>query len=276
MLTATVLALASAFCHASWNLIIKVSGNRDAATTTMFMLGGVIALPILVAVGVPEARAWPFLVAGAVVQVVYAYGLSRAYTFGDYSFAYPIARGSGSLLVAIGGTVLLGDHLAPLAWAGIGIVALSMLLLVRRGATAQAIRWALFTGVVICTYQLFDAVGTRRSSSGLSYGLAVAVMVGLAMACSTLVRGMGSAVVVEVRGFGGRLLAAAVLMVAAYTMVLIAFHDAPVGYVSVLRESSVVVGAALGWLFLREGFGRYRVVSTVVMVTGMALLIAGG
>ena len=65
-------------------------------------------------------------------------------------------------------------------------------------------------------------------------------------------------------------------MTGAYTMVLVAYQHAPVGYVSVLRESSVLVGALLGWLFLREAFGRYRLTSSMVMILGMALLIAGG
>ncbi len=276
MLTATILALTSAVCHAIWNLIVKVSGDRDSATMATFAFAGVVALPVLVVVGLPETRAWPFLISGAVVQVGYAYALSRAYTHGDYSLAYPVARGSGSLLVAIGGTILLGDHLAPLAWVGVAVVAFSLLLLVRRGATRTSMEWALLTGLLICTYQLIDAAGTRRSSSGLAYGLTVAVCVSIAVSTSALVRGKVPAVVAEVRQYGGRLVAAGALMVSAYTMVLIAFHDAPVGYVSVLRESSVLVGALLGWLFLREGFGRYRVVSAMVMVLGMGLLVAGG
>ena len=141
MLTATILALASAVCHATWNLIVKVSGDRDSATLATFAFGGLVVLPVLLFVGLPESRTWPYLVAGAIVQVGYAFGLSRAYTHGDYSFAYPVARGSGSLLVAIGGTALLGDHLNPLAWAGVAVVAFSLLLLVRRGAT-RARRWS--------------------------------------------------------------------------------------------------------------------------------------
>ena len=41
-------------------------------------------------------------------------------------------------------------------------------------------------------------------------------------------------------------------------MVLAAVRLAPVGYVAALRESSVVLGALAGWLFLHERMGRAR------------------
>jgi drug/metabolite transporter (DMT)-like permease len=268
--------LGSAAAHATWNLIIEVSGDRDAATLATWCIGGLVAVPVLCVVGPPEAAAWPFLLGGATVQVLYAYGLSRAYTHGDFSLAYPIARGSGALLVALGGTLFFGDHLGGIAWLGIAVVAASLLLLVRRGATLASFEWALYTGAVICAYQLLDAAGTRRSSSGVSYGMAVAVTVAVTVSVAGLVRGKGPAVVAELRTYGGRILPAGVLMTGAYTMVLVAFHDAPIGYVSVLREASVVVGALLGWLFLKEGLGRYRVASSLVMVAGLALLVIGG
>ena len=101
MLTATLLALASAVCHATWSLIVKVSGDRDAATMATWLIGGLVALPVLVIVGLPDVAAWPYLGAAALIQILYAFGLSRAYTHGDFSLAYPVARGSGALLVAL-------------------------------------------------------------------------------------------------------------------------------------------------------------------------------
>jgi drug/metabolite transporter (DMT)-like permease len=56
-------------------------------------------------------------------------------------------------------------------------------------------------------------------------------------------------------------------------MVLAAVRLAPVGYVAALRESSVVLGAAAGWLLLHERLGRVRVVSSLVVAAGLVLLI---
>ncbi len=275
MLAATLLALGSALAHAVWNLILKVCDDRDAAAIAGNLIAGFVAIPVLVVVGLPEVETWKFLVAGALVQILYIYGLAAAYTHGDFSLAYPVARGSGALIVAVVGTVLLGDHLHPLAWVGVVIVAFSLSMLVGRGTSWGSIQWALFTGVMIGTYQSFDAAGTRLASSGLAYGFTVAVAVSVSVNVAGLARGKGPAVVAELRKFPGRLAVAGVLMPTAYTMVLVAFRMAPIGFVSVLREASVVIGALLGWLFLREGFGRYRVASSLVMVAGMAVLVAG-
>ncbi len=276
VLTATLLALGSALGHAIWNLIIKVCDDRDAAALAGNLIGGLISIPILIVVGPPELGVWKFIVGGALIQIFYVYGLAAAYTHGDFSLAYPVARGTGALLVALIGTVALGDHLAPIAWAGVAVVALSLLMLMGRGTTFTSIRWALFTGLMISGYQAVDAMGTRRATSGLAYGYAVAVAVSVTVNVAGLARGKAPAVVRELRRYPVRLLAAGILMPTAYTMVLVAFRDAPIGYVSVLRESSVLIGAVLGWLFLREGLGRYRVASAGVMIAGMALLISGG
>ena len=60
----------------------------------------------------------------------------------------------------------------------------------------------------------------------------------------------------------------------AYSMVLAAGRLAPVGYVAALRESSVVLGAAAGWLLLNERLGRARLISAAVVAAGLVLLVA--
>ena len=60
---------------------------------------------------------------------------------------------------------------------------------------------------------------------------------------------------------------------AAYGLVLFAVRWAPVGYVTALRESSVVLAAIAGWRILAEGFGRARLASASVVVSGLVLLV---
>lgn len=275
VLAATLLAVGSALGHAVWNLILKVCDDRDAAALAGNLIGGAISVPILLLVGPPALEVWTFVIGGALIQIFYVYGLAASYTHGDFSLAYPVARGTGALVVAVAGSIWLGDHLSGLAWAGVAVVGVSLLMLLGRGTTFGSIRWAVFTGLMISGYQVVDAIGTRRATSGLAYGFAVAVAVSLSVNLVGLARGKGPAVVRELRKYPVRLGVAGVLMPTAYTMVLIAFREAPVGYVSVLRESSVLIGALLGWLFLKEGLGHWRVASAMVMVAGMALLISG-
>ena len=59
-----------------------------------------------------SAEGWPFVVATIVIHAVYFVLLGRAYEHGDLSLVYPIARGTGPLLVPLFAVPLLGERLS--------------------------------------------------------------------------------------------------------------------------------------------------------------------
>lgn len=120
MLAATLLALAAAVLHASWNLWVKQSGDRWIALWGQTTAGGILCAIILLFTGWPTNLAWWTVVASAVIHVVYVFTLARAYNIGDFSVTYPIARGAGALLAAIGGVLFLSDQLSALTFLEIG------------------------------------------------------------------------------------------------------------------------------------------------------------
>src|SRR5829696_9058924 len=132
MALATVLALMAAVLHAGWNLLVKTSSDRFLAAWGQFLFGGLVFLPLLVAVGgVPNLdEVWPYLIVSSVVHVGYLVALVQAYHHGDFSLSYPLARGSGALGAALAGVILLGDDLDPWAWLAIAVVILGLVALV--------------------------------------------------------------------------------------------------------------------------------------------------
>ena len=276
MVIATVLALGSAGLHAWWNLIAKTSSDRDTALWAQWLTGAVVALPILLLVGLPDRAAWPFLAVSCLLQLAYVTGLAQAYHHGDFSFAYPLARGSGALLAALGGVVVLGDTLHPVAWLGVAVVAGGLGSLAGRGAGRTSLAWAMITGAIIGVYSLVDAAGARHAGSGIAYGLSLQVLAAVTVSASGVARGRTPKLVALLRAEFWRYVLAGVLVTAAYTMVLVAFRRAPVGYVSILRESSVILGALMGWIVLREHLGRRRLVCSAVVAVGLAVLVVGG
>ena len=273
MLAATLLALASALLHASWNLLVKTAGDRGQAAWGQFAFGGLLALPVLLVIGWPDAVAYKFLIASALVHVAYVTGLALAYTHGDFSLAYPLARGGGAMLAALGGALLLGDVLGAGQWVAIAIVGGGLISLVGLGATRASVGWALFTACAIATYTLIDAQGARSTTSAVPYGFALMVFAGAAITITNVARGKGPAFRAALPTQWWRWLLGGAAITVAYTMVLAAIRLAPVGYVTMLRESSVVLGALAGWLFLHERMGRHRVVSSCVIAAGLVLLI---
>jgi drug/metabolite transporter (DMT)-like permease len=274
VLGATVLALTSAALHASWNLLVKTAPARDLMAWGQFVLGGLLVVPVLVVLGWPEPATWPYLAASAVVHVGYVTGLVQAYTHGDFSLAYPLARGAGALLAAVGGALLLGDGLSAAAWAAVVVVGGGLASLGGRRASSEAIGWALFTAACIATYTLIDARGARTADSGVVYGLATMPCIAVSLTIAGVARGRGQAFVGALRTDWRTWALAGLGLCAAYTLVLVAIRQAPVGYVAVLRESSVVFGALLGWLLLHEALGGRRLVSSVVILVGLVGLVA--
>jgi drug/metabolite transporter (DMT)-like permease len=205
----------------------------------------------------------------------YAEGLAAAYTHGDLSATYPVARGGGALLAAVGGVVLLGDHLPAPAWCALALVGLGLISIRGRGGS-DGLGWAVFTAVCIAVYTLIDAHGARVSDSGIRYGLATIPGAAFGISASSLVRGRGPALRATWSGEWRRWAVGGACTATAYTLVLAAVRLAPVGYVTALRESSVILGALAGWLVLHEAMGAKRLVSAGVILCGLVALVAVG
>lgn len=273
MLAATLLALTSAALHASWNLFVKTSDDRDLAAWGQFLFAGIGVLPVLLVLGWPSAVAYPYLIASALIHVAYITALVQAYHHGDFSFAYPLARGGGAMLAALGGVLFLGDVLQPGSWLAIAIVAGGLLSLVRKGTTAASIGWAAFTALCIASYTLVDSAGSRASEEAVRYGFALMPFAAVTISAANIARGRWYPFAATLRTMWWRYAVAGAFLTVAYTLVLVAVQSAPVGYVTMLRESSIVMGAFAGWLLLHEKLGRHRLVSSLIIVSGLVLLI---
>ncbi len=282
MVAATMLALAAAALHAGWNLIVKTSADRELAAWGQFAAGAVLFSPLLVVYGLPPGAAWTFLVISGLIHLVYVEGLVRAYHHGDFSFAYPIARGGGALVGAVLGAMVLDDNLDLWAWCALGVVAVGLISFVRPGVTAASVGWAVFTAAVIGIYTAVDTAGVRRSGMGagdrFAYGVALTVCSALALTAVGLARGRGGEFVAMVRSRWPLVLLSGTCLTGAYSLVLVAvsIDGVDLGYVATLRESSVVLGALVGWLFLKEKLGAGRLASSIVVLAGMIWLISVG
>jgi drug/metabolite transporter (DMT)-like permease len=273
VLTATLLAVGSAVVHAGWNLLIKTSDDRELAGWGVFGAGGLLGGAALLVVGGPGWEAFPYLAGTALVHVAYAEALVLAYHHGDFSLAYPIARGGGAVLAAVAAVVFLDDRLPAPAWLAIGVAATGLVLL-SNGSSGRAAGLAAMTAACIATYTLIDSAGSRAVDSGLAYGLAACAAAGFGVTATNLLRPARRARVPKLLAGWRRHLAGGAATLTAYTMVLVAVRRAPVGYVTMLRESSVVIGPLLGWFVLNEPLGRRRAAPAGIVLTGLVLLVA--
>lgn len=272
---ATVLFAAA--CHAAWNAAIK-GGPDPLSVTVLISLGAaVVSLAALPIVGLPDAPAWPWIVASVLIHLVYFAALIESYRVGDMGQVYPLARGSAPLMTAAVSVLAVGELLAPAGWAGIALLASGVLLLSLRGGRdltrldGRAVGFALFTALTICAYSVVDGVGARRAGSAHAYSAALFAGIGPVMlAYAAVRRGRGGLAALRRRWPIG--LAGGALQLGSYGIAIWAMTLAPIAMVAALRETSVLFGSVIAVVFLKEPLRAGRVVAALVVVAGLALM----
>lgn len=271
--------LFAAACHVGWNALVKV-GLDPLATTTLISIGSAaVALAALPFVGTPDPASWPCIAASAVIHLFYFAALIESYRTGDLGQVYPIARGAAPLMTAAVATVFVGEHLSPLGWTGIAVLVSGVFLLSARGGRdlaqfdRRAVGFALLTAVAICAYSVVDGSGARLSGNPAAYTLWMFVSNALVLVPYALIRGGGSSSLTKaLQLFWGRALIGGGLQVLSYGIVLWAMTLAPIAIVAALRETSVLFGAAIAVIVLKEPLRAVRVAAAVLIVGGLLLI----
>ncbi len=279
------LLLAAALMHATWNALLKADRSDRLATFGVIMttgtVMGLVAAPFLPMVAF---AAWKFLALSVMVHVAYYTFLLKAYSYGDLSHTYPIARGLGPLLVALVSGQLIGEHLRTQDILGVlllsgGLVTLAIPLngktLMPGGKHGMATLFAVLTGGTIAAYIIADGMGVRVAGPDFAHRLAyiawLCILEGpwlLLLAMVLRPRTIWS----HLRRYWWRGAIGGVIASTGYGIAIYALVLGPMAHVAALRETSVLFGALMGTLLLGEPFGLRRVVAAAVIVVGLVLM----
>jgi phosphonate utilization associated putative membrane protein len=278
--------LFGALLHASWNALIKSGNDKSLDTALIHVMGCVVAIPLLLAVGLPAAAAWPWLAASLVIHIGYYIALAGAYKHGDLGFTYPIMRGLGPLLVAlilgISGGAIIDEKLSLATIVGVAGISSGVLLVglshVSGGDHRRALRYALLNACIIAVYTIVDGIGVRASGNALQYVALLFLLDGLPYFLLVMHRrgkAERPAAWAHMRKRWPLALLGTLASLASYAIALWAMTRAPVAAVAALRETSVLFAALLGTRLLKEPFGARRAAGTLCIVGGvMALRLA--
>jgi drug/metabolite transporter (DMT)-like permease len=274
-LFALLLALLAAVMHAVWNLLVKRSGDQLVAGWTVIAGAAVLALPILAINGMPARSVWDLILLSTVIQVGYVLMLTAAYRIGDLSFVYPLARGTSPVLVALAGVTFLGDEISPVGWAGVGLVTAALVILAWRRVDRSGLGFAIATGFLIAAYTSIDAAAVREAGEALSVIGAEFVLLALALGIVVLVL-RGPAAMMGMFRMDWRSAAIGGFATGtAYLLVMIAALSAPVGLVSGVRETSVLIAVVASRLLLHEDVSRSQIWTVATATLGIALIAIG-
>lgn len=234
-----------------------------------------IALPVALWAGNLPQNMWLLLAGFALLSFVNQLTLVISYELSDFSHAYPVARGVVPLAMAVLGVVYLGDRLKAPAALGILLITVGILALAAgRGMSSHGWRAAAFTGLTTIIYNLVAAYGMRETDDVLAFLAWLFVTDGVFLPAYFFLRFRDRATLRLQTAWpiGWR---AGLLTLVSFVTWSYAVRLAPVGMVSAIRESSVLIALALAAMMLKERMDRWRIGAGLLIVAGAAAIVAG-
>lgn len=279
-LFALTLVLAAALMHATWNLLAKRASGGATFVWLFSALAGAIYAPFVVALLIVQrphidASMLPFLIGSPILNLAYFLLLQRSYRSGDLSLVYPLARGSGPLIITIVAIILFGERPTPLALAGTVLIVVGVAILASTpgalwdAGTRQVLAFGLLTGLSIALYTLWDKYAVGGAVLVPPLFLDWAIYSGQAILLAPFALRRWERVRVEWSKHRREALGVAVLSPLSYVLVLSALVFTPVSYVAPAREISILIGVVMGTRLLAEGYGPRRLVAAGAMVVGV-------
>lgn len=288
----------SSFIHAGWNYMAKTipAGNAVFVWWIAFLVA-ILYMPVVawyvfyynIQLSILQIG---FLAATAIIHLFYFLCLQYGYQKSDLSVVYPIARGTGPMLSTLGAVWFLNEYLSEGTLAGLLFVLVGIFLVSGlplpfvskqhnstlplpdssyRIKLQAGIFYGLLTGLLIAAYTLLDAYAVRQLKIPIllveyvSHPFRVLMLLPLML--------FRPQEVVELwQKYAVKLCIIALICPLPFILVLYALQYAPVGYVAPAREFSIVIGVFLGTKLLAEKNMYRRLVGSIIIILGIALL----
>ncbi|SMX49605.1 EamA family transporter [Maliponia aquimaris] len=283
---ALALALLAAFLHAVFGALQK--GRHDPWLTRGAIDSWLVLLsfPMLFLVPVPEPHMWPIFAGAIVIHFAYKVMQAMAYTRGAYTVVYPVVRGTGPLFAVIGAWLIFGETFTPTQVFGLGVLLAGIFglavynlvfLETARDTLRPALAYAVVTGVFVALYTTYDAYGIRATADPFTFlawfFFLTAFDFPLLLGLTSLRHRLSG---MPLRPLLLRGMLGAVIAYGSFGSVMLATRLDKVGEAAVLRETSTVFAALIGWLVLRETVGPRRITLMCLIALGAVIVELGG
>ena len=283
---ALALAVMAALLHAVFGALQK--GRHDPWLTrgAIDASYGLMAAPFaLFVVPWPEPHMWAIFAAVWVIHITYKCLQAWAYTKGSYTVVYPVVRGTGPLFTVIGAYILFAETFTLVQWMGVGTLLAGIFGLAaynlrylenERDTLHLALGLAVLTGLFVALYTTYDAYGIRATANPFTFLAWFFMIDGIAMPPIAYARWRRMAqppalAPLMLRGVVGGFVA-----FLSFGSIMLATRLDKVGEAAVLRETSTVFAAIIGWLVLKETVGPRRIALMALIALGAVIVEMGG
>ncbi len=282
---AVTLTLMAAFSHAVFGALQK--GRHDPWLTrgAIDISYALMAAPFaLFVVPWPQPQLWPILAATFVIHVGYKLAQAQTYMLGSYTVVYPVVRGTAPLFTIIGASIFFGERYAPLQWVGVAVLLAGIYGLgaynlrywqAGRALLKPALAMAVLTGMFVALYTTWDAHAIRSALDPFTFLAWFFLIDGLFMPVIAALRYRQMAYPPALGPLMRRGVLGALIALFSFGSIMLATRIDDVGQAAVLRETSVVFAALIGWLMLGEKVGRTRLALMGLIAAGAVIVEMG-
>ncbi|MDO9524128.1 MAG: DMT family transporter [Gemmobacter sp.] len=283
--TALWLALLAALFHAVFGALQKGRFGPWATRGAIDAAYCVIAAPFaFFVVPWPEPHMWLIFAGALVLHTSYKILQAMAYQRGAYTVVYPVVRGTGPLFAVLVALVVFNESFSLGQWLGLGLLVAGIFGLaaynlrhvtVDRDTLVPALGLAFLTGIFVAAYTTYDAYGIRATADPFTFLAWFFLLDGLLMPLVALphLRRVARADVLALMGKG---VLGAMVAYISFGSILLATRIGNVGEAAVLRETSTVFAAAIGWFILGESTGPRRVALMGMIAAGAVIVKLAG
>ena len=280
------LALLAAFLHAVFGALQKGRHDPWLSRGAIDASSGLAMVPLVIfVVPIPEPRLWPIFLVIFFIHFIYKLLQAFAYSKGSFTVVYPVVRGTSPIFTVFGAYILFGETFSSIQWLGIllllmGIFGLALYNLIyleqSRETLPAALVFAVCTGSVVAIYTTFDAYGIRLAIDPLAFIVWFFLFDSLSITPYAIYRWFNlkdrpNLFPLAIRGAAGGIVA-----FFSFGSIMLATRLDKVGEAAVLRETSTVFAAIIGWVFLKETVGPRRVLLMALIAFGAVVVELGG
>ncbi len=276
----------AAILHAAFGALQKGKYDPWLTRGAIDLSYGGIAAPIaFFVVPWPEPHMWPIFLGAFVIHLGYKLLLANAYSKGAYTVVYPVVRGTGPLFAVIGAYLIFGETFNAVQWLGVatlvsGIFGLAIynyiFLEAERDTLGSALALAFITGCFVALYTTYDAYGIRATADPFTFLAWFFFFDGLVFPFIALRRYRRMEHPPPIRPLLLRGLVGGLIAYASFGGIMLATRLDKVGEAAVLRETSAVFAAFIGWIFLKETVGPRRIALMALIALGAVIVEVGG
>ncbi|MFV0292916.1 MAG: EamA family transporter [Paracoccus sp. (in: a-proteobacteria)] len=278
------LALSAALLHAIFGALQKGRHDPWVSRAAIDLSVLILSLPVvLFLVPWPDPHMWPIFAGVMVIHTGYKLAQAMTYQRGAYTVVYPVVRGTGPLVTVIAAGIVFQEHYTLMQWAGVAILVSGILGLgwynhrkldTGRETLLPALSLAVITGIFVAAYTTYDAWGIRQSANPFTFLAWFFLLDGIFMPVFTRQR-LSALPRHEWRSLALRGLLGTFIAFASFGSIMLAIRIDEVGRAAVLRETSTVFAALVGWLILGEKVGPGRAALMALIATGAVIMEFG-